>query len=164
MARSDWWPRRKKSCAARARHDALDRLVRNPQGSAPRLRGDKLYGGQGNSMQDNLPDLSGIEEQALVLSQAAIQLDQARSGKRDPLVLATALEANVEVWVAIRALVDDPATTLQPNVCENLRRLSVFVASSTFMHGINISDSTLNTLININLQISEGLLEGAKRR
>ena len=115
-------------------------------------------------MQDNLPDLSGIEEQALVLSQAAIQLDQARSGKRDPLALATALEANVEVWVAIRALVDDPATSLQPNVCENLRRLSVFVASSTFMHGINISDSTLNTLININLQISEGLLEGAKRR
>jgi flagellar biosynthesis activator protein FlaF len=115
-------------------------------------------------MQDNLSELSGIEEQALVLSQAAIQLDQARSGKRDPHKLATALEANVEVWVAIRALVDDPVTTLQPNVCENLRRLSVFVASSTFMHGINISDSTLNTLININLQISEGLLEGAKRR
>jgi hypothetical protein len=32
------------------------------------------------------------------------------------------------------------------------------------MHGVNIAESTLNTLININLQISEGLLEGAKRR
>ncbi|MEK7246396.1 MAG: flagellar biosynthesis regulator FlaF [Pseudomonadota bacterium] len=115
-------------------------------------------------MQDGLSDLSAIEEQALVLSQAAIELDQARSGKRDPFVLTTALEANVEVWVAIRALVDDPATTLQPNIRENLRRLSVFVASSTFMHGANIPDSTLNTLININFQISEGLLEGANRR
>ena len=115
-------------------------------------------------MKDDLPDLSVIEEQALVLSQAAIGLDQARAGKRDPHALTTALEANVEVWVAIRALVDDPATTLQPNICDNLRRLSVFVASTTFMHGVNIADSTLNTLININLQISEGLLEGAKRR
>lgn len=115
-------------------------------------------------MKDDLPDLSAIEEQAMVLSRAAIGLDQARAGKRDPLALTTALEANVEVWVAIRALVDDPASTLQQNIRHNLRRLSEFVASTTFAHGVNIADSTLNTLININLQISEGLLEGAKRR
>lgn len=115
-------------------------------------------------MQDDLTDLGAIEAQALILSQAAIGLDQARSGKRDPHELTTALEANVEVWVAIRALVDDPATALLQNIRDNLRRLSVFVASTTFMHGVNITDSTLNTLININLQISEGLLEGAKRR
>ena len=115
-------------------------------------------------MKDDLPDLSAIEEQAMVLSQAAIGLDQARAGTRDLHALTTALEANVEVWVAIRALVDNPATGLQQNIRENLRRLSVFVASTTFMHGVDIADSTLNTLININLQISEGLLESAKRR
>ena len=115
-------------------------------------------------MKDDLPDLSAIEEQALILSQAAIGLDQARSGQRDPHALATALEANVEVWVAIRALADAPATALQDNIRENLRRLSVFVASTTFMHGVDIAEPTLNTLININLQISEGLLESAKRR
>lgn len=115
-------------------------------------------------MKDDFPDLSAVEEQALVLSQAAIGLDQARAGTRDPVVMARALEANVEVWVAIRALMEDPATAIQPNIRENLLRLSMFVASTTFMHGIEIPDSTLNTLININLQISEGLLEGAKRR
>jgi len=31
-------------------------------------------------------------------------------------------------------------------------------------HGVDIRESTLNTLININLQISEGLLEGARGR
>ncbi len=115
-------------------------------------------------MKDDLPDLSAIEAQALVLSQAAIGLDQARSGKRDPHALAMALESNIQVWVAICALVDAPACPLQPNIRENLRRLSDFVASTTFKHGVDIVDSTLNTLININLQISEGLLEGAKRR
>jgi flagellar biosynthesis regulator FlaF len=115
-------------------------------------------------MEDALPDLSAIEEQALVLSQAAIGLDQARAGVRDAGALAKALEANVEVWVAIRTLVEDPASAIQQNVRDNLLRLSMFVASTTFKHGIGIPDSTLNTLININLQISEGLLEGAKRR
>lgn len=115
-------------------------------------------------MKDNLPDLSAIEEQALVLSQAAIGLDQARSGKRDPHALAMALEANVQVWVAICALVDTPDSALEPNIRENLRRLSDFVAGTTFKYGIDVVDSTLNTLININLQISEGLLESSKRR
>ncbi len=115
-------------------------------------------------MKADLPDLSAIEEQALVLSQAAIGLDQARAGARDPGLLAKALEANVEVWVAIRTLMEDPATAIQKNIRDNLLRLSMFVASTTFVHGVDIPDTTLNTLININLQISEGLLEGAKRR
>ena len=115
-------------------------------------------------MKDDLPDLSAIEAQALVLSQAAIGLDQARSGGRDPRALASALEANIQVWAAIRALVEDPSSPMQSNIRDNLLRLSMFVASTTFMHGVDINDSTLNTLININLQISEGLLEGAKRR
>ncbi len=115
-------------------------------------------------MTDDLPELSAIEEQALVLAQAAIGLDQARAGVRDAHKLATALEANLEVWVALRGIVDDPASTVAANVRDNLRRLCDFVAGSTFTHGVNMTESLLNTLININFQISEGLLEGARRR
>ena len=150
MARSVWSPPWMKFYAT-----ALDSRVPSPQGSASARQ---------ETMKNDLPDLSAIEEQALVLSQAAIGLDQARAGKRDPSDLAGALEANVEVWVAIRALVENPTSAIQQNIRDNLLRLSMFVASTTFMHGVDIPDSTLNTLININLQISEGLLEGAKRR
>ncbi len=115
-------------------------------------------------MQTDIPDLSAIEEQALLLSQAAIGLDQARAGARDAHKLATALEANLEVWVGIRAVIDGPDCGVETAVCDNLRRLCDFIAGSTFKHGINMTDSTINTLININFQISEGLLEGAKRR
>ncbi|MBM3565963.1 MAG: hypothetical protein FJX42_07610 [Alphaproteobacteria bacterium] len=115
-------------------------------------------------MQNVLPELTAIEEQALVLSQAAIGLDQARSGVRDSFKLAMALEANVEVWVAIRAVVDAPNSGVPENIAANLRRLCDFVAGCTFTHGINMTESMINTLININLQISEGLLEGAKQR
>lgn len=115
-------------------------------------------------MNNDLPDLSAIEEQALLLAQAAIGLDQARAGARDPHKLATALEANLEVWVAIRAIVDDPDSAIADNIRGNLRRLCDFIAESTFTHGINMTESRINTLININFQISEGLLEGAKQR
>ena len=42
-------------------------------------------------------------------------------------------------------------------------QLSNFVAQTTFSQGAAISDSSLDCLININLQLSEGLLEGHNR-
>lgn len=105
--------------------------------------------------------LSLPEEQALALSRAAIMLDQARQDLSDKGALGVALNQNLETWVAIRTVVQKPSSGLSEAVQRNLVRLSNFVADSTFKSSDSISEKTIDTLININLQISEGLLEGA---
>lgn len=108
--------------------------------------------------------LSLPEEQALALSRAAIMLDQARQNLGDRGALGAALNQNLETWVAIRTVAQKPNNGLTASVQQNLVRLSNFVADSTFKSADSISEKTLDTLININLQISEGLLEGAGSR
>lgn len=109
-------------------------------------------------------ELSIPEEQALALSRAAIMLDQARQNPSDRSILGAALNQNLETWVALRTIAQRPGTGLTEPVQHNLVRLSNFVADSTFKSAESISEKTLDTLININLQISEGLLEGAGNR
>lgn len=104
--------------------------------------------------------LSLAEEQAFQLSQSAILLDQARQSPGDKAMLAAALEQNMETWIALKVLINDVSCTLPEAVKANLRQLSDFVTSRT-MQGVEaMSPSTLDALINVNLQISEGLLEG----
>ncbi|CCQ74170.1 flagellar biosynthesis regulator FlaF [Magnetospira sp. QH-2] len=103
--------------------------------------------------------LSLTEENAFNLSQVAIQLDQARE---DSTQLATALERNMEVWVAMRIMVSRAGEALQQDTKDNLIRLSQFVAETTMKYGADIPGEVIDTLININLQISEGFLESAK--
>lgn len=105
--------------------------------------------------------LSVPEEQAFALSRAAILLDQARQNPSDRTALGAALNENLEIWVAIKMIAEGPGSNLSAAVQQNLVRLSNFVADSTFRSAEDISEQTIETLININLQISEGLLEGA---
>ncbi|CAA7620755.1 conserved hypothetical protein [Magnetospirillum sp. LM-5] len=111
----------------------------------------------------NETNLSVAEEQAFQLSQAAIGLDQAKAARSNLSGLAVALERNLEVWVALKTIVSSSDCLLPDAVKENLRRLAEFVADRTLQGVDNIADTTIDALININLQISEGLLEGAKK-
>ena len=113
-------------------------------------------------MENIIPDeMSVAEEGAFQLSQAAVKLDQARSEKDGkPGGLVDALNQNLEVWVAIRSIVMREDCPLSSETKDNLIKLSKFVADKTFAGIDTIADSTLESLININLQISEGLLEG----
>lgn len=106
-------------------------------------------------------EISPVEEDALALVQTAVLLDNSRA---DPGKLVAALEANLELWVAIRTLVSRGNEALSGEARGNLLRLSQYVASETLSKGAEIDSETLNTLININMQISEGLLEGLKHR
>jgi flagellar biosynthesis regulator FlaF len=108
-------------------------------------------------------NLSVAEEQAFLLSQAAIALDQAKAERGDQGKLVAALERNLEVWVALKTIVSSDDCLLSDAVKDNLRRLAAFVADRTLQGVEAIADSTIDALININLQISEGLLEGAKK-
>lgn len=109
-------------------------------------------------------ELNFAEEQAFQLSQAAIRLDEARQERGDLSKLAAALEANLETWVAIKTVLTAEACQLAAPVKENIARLATFVAERTFLGVDKLEDSTIDALININLQISEGLLEGATKK
>ena len=110
---------------------------------------------------DIFGDLSAVEKDAAALSDAAIRLDQARG---DDKMLVAALDHNLELWVGIRTIVSqwEEYNPMPMEARENLVKLSQYVADSTFIHGQDIADKTLNSLININLQIAQGLLEGAE--
>ncbi len=108
--------------------------------------------------------LSLAEEQAFQLTQAAIQLDQSRAeGSADPGALTAALENNLTVWVSLRTVVSTESCTITEQAKQNLVRLAQFVADRTLTGEQPMSNETIDTLINVNLQISEGLLEGAKK-
>jgi flagellar biosynthesis regulator FlaF len=100
------------------------------------------------------------EEEAFGLSRAAVLLDQAKQNRDDTVAMTAALNHNLELWVAIRSLVQRPESGLPKSVEDNLIRLSNFVADTTFRSIDFLEETTIDTLININLQISEGLLEG----
>ncbi len=106
-------------------------------------------------------ELSALEEDAYCLMEAAVLIDQARkndaSGKEG--ILEAALNNNLDLWIAIRSVISQPENRLSNDLKENLTRLSDFVAAKSRIDDEMISDRTLTTLININLQISEGLLE-----
>ncbi|MBC8338535.1 MAG: hypothetical protein ISR51_09395 [Rhodospirillales bacterium] len=113
---------------------------------------------------------SVAEEMAFQLVQAAVQIDGARHDKSfAPEALVMALNQNMETWVAMRSILKRQDCGLDEDVRENLNRLGLFVSERTFSTGETgengrmageIADGTIDTLININLQISEGLLEG----
>ena len=104
--------------------------------------------------------LSISEEEAFGLSRAAVMLDQAKQNRADKVALATALNHNLELWVAIQGMVARRDNDLPESVKDNLISLGNYVADTTFKSADGLKDETIDTLININLQISEGLLEG----
>lgn len=110
-----------------------------------------------NKEPEDFSDLSIPEQDAFALSQAAIMLDQA---KGDPKAVAAALDHNLQLWVSIRTLVSRPNNLLPGQIKDNLKKLANYVADTTFKHGGSASEQIIDSLININLQISQGLLEG----
>lgn len=106
-----------------------------------------------------LDGLTTLEEAAFNLSKAAMMLDQSRD---DYGKLAVALEKNMEVWIAIRTMMSQESVQVPKETRQNLVKLSQFVAQTTLAQGVEMPTDILDTFINIDLQISEGLLAGQK--
>lgn len=107
--------------------------------------------------------LSLVEEQAYQLSRVALALDNARAlaGPAAPAIPAL-LQENLMVWTALRTVVSRPDCSLTPETKKNLADLGNFMADKAFSPD-SLQDKTLDMIIQINLQICEGLLEGEKR-
>lgn len=96
---------------------------------------------------------------ALALLKSAVALDEARGNSS---AMAMALDANLELWVKIRTLMENKNQHLWRDIKDNLIKLSKVVTAKTFEYSKNADEKKVDMLININLQICEGLLERKK--
>jgi flagellar biosynthesis regulator FlaF len=111
------------------------------------------------NMMSTVPsNLTVFEEDALALTQAALDISRAYESK-DEKRLAAALDRNLKLWVGIRTLVSSAENPLPMPIKDNLIRLSSFVAQKTFEMQNGANAKTIEALANTNLQISEGLLD-----
>jgi len=140
------------------RRRLVNKLRGNPGRAWPAIRR------RAENMAFDENNLSMSEEQAFQLTQAALRIDRARARRaEDPSGLTDSLNQNLEVWVALRTAVMSENCELPDEVCQNLAKLSQFVADKTFSDG-EIAETTLDAFVHINLQIAEGLLEGHGRK
>lgn len=105
----------------------------------------------------DIEQLGKAQEDALALAAAAIQIDQARTEGGSSLT--TALDHNLQLWVGIKTLMQRPDNPMPKPIRDNLIQLSQFVTQKTFEVSNGVTDEILDSLIAVNLQISEGLLE-----
>lgn len=106
--------------------------------------------------------LSAIEEDAFALVQRANAISEARS-KSDNATLVQALDDNMQLWVEIMTAMARPNNPLPKEIRENLIKLAQFTAQQTMTFNEDTDDKVLQTLIDTNLNISEGLLEAVKK-
>jgi flagellar biosynthesis regulator FlaF len=102
--------------------------------------------------------LSLAEEDALALTQAALEISRSYESKNEKR-LAAALDRNMQLWVGIRTMVSVADNPLPMPIKDNLIRLASFVAQKTFEMQGGSHLKTIEALVNTNLQIAEGLLE-----
>lgn len=113
-------------------------------------------------MVDSTRLLTPLEEDALAITKAAIDMSMAKEEK-DEASMITALDSNLKLWVGIRTLVKRNDSQFPMETRNNLLRLSDFVAQKTFELGRELNFDTVEALINTNLQIAEGLLESLEK-
>ena len=100
------------------------------------------------------------EMDAAAFSQAAYVLDQARQSLDDSELGERALKYNQLLWSIIQADVAGNDNALPEELKANLMSLSIFVDKQTSKGLTSPSDELYDSLININLNIAEGLMEG----
>ena len=100
------------------------------------------------------------EMDAAAFSQAAYVLDQARQNLGELDACEKALTYNQLLWSIIQADVAEGKNVLPDELKANLMSLSIFVDKQTTKALANPSEEIFDSLININLNIAEGLMEG----
>ncbi len=98
------------------------------------------------------------ETDAIALARAAALIEQARIA--DPGRVSMALKHNVALWTAIRAITRTANGSLPEAVKTNLGKLGDFVIAATPDAARAPAEATCDALININRQVSAGLLNG----
>lgn len=106
-------------------------------------------------------NFSDPEKDAYTLMTAASLLSEADT----PEKVNIALDHNLKLWIAIKTVVQDGGNALAPEVKDNLRQLSQWVATTTMEAGSGeFEGSKLIALARVNMHIAEGLVRGQQNK
>lgn len=88
-------------------------------------------------------------------------MSHAASGNSDKEKIL-ALDSNLKLWVEIETTLKNAKNLLPDEIKSNLLKLSKFVERLTLSKGVKMTKNDFDTLVNINMQISEGLVDAVK--
>ena len=98
------------------------------------------------------------EVEAMAFTKAALMLDEAKGQTKDYDAYAAALKFNQLLWTIIQADIVDTANTLPPQLKANILSLSIFVDKQTVKALADTNGDHLDSLIDINKNLAEGLM------
>jgi flagellar biosynthesis activator protein FlaF len=98
--------------------------------------------------------------EAWALLEAARELNQTKGGPVEPF--RAALRKNWRLWTIFQASLLDPECTVPNEIRRNLLGLASFIDRQTALLLATPDPVKVDALVNINRQISEGLLEGVR--
>ena len=106
--------------------------------------------------------MSPREIEAMAFTKAALMLDEAKGRLDDYDAYAAALKFNQLLWTIIQADIVDKENQLPPALKANILSLSIFVDKQTIKSLANVDAANLDSLININKNLAEGLMTKAE--
>ena len=112
-------------------------------------------------MKTNTNQVTNAEEEASIMLNHAVALSRAANSGTDREKIQ-ALDSNLKLWVEIETTLKNAKNLLPQEIKENLLKLSKFVERLTLSKGVHMSKSDYDTLVNINMQISEGLVQAVR--
>jgi flagellar protein FlaF len=98
------------------------------------------------------------EVEAMAFTKAALMLDEAKGQTEDYDAYAAALKFNQLLWTIIQADIVDPVNKLPPQLKANILSLSIFVDKQTVKALSDTNGDHLDSLIDINKNLAEGLM------
>ncbi len=104
------------------------------------------------------------KEEAFSLLKCAVDISTARVNN-NASELVSALDNNLKLWVYIKTLAKGKNNKLPAETKQNLIKLADYVSAKTLEVGRNVNnvnDTIIDSMINTNLQISEGLITSKK--
>lgn len=112
-------------------------------------------------MNNNVDQVKNAENEAVVLLNHAMAIANA-ANSHDELEIISVLDSNLRLWVEIETSLKNAKNLLPEDIKGNLLKLSKFVERLTLSKGSKMSKTDFDCLVNINMQISEGLIEAVK--
>lgn len=112
-------------------------------------------------MNNNVDQVKNAETEAVILLNHAMAIARAATSQ-DELEIITVLDSNLKLWVEIETSLKSAKNLLPEDIKDNLLKLSKFVERLTLSKGSKMSKTDFDCLVNINMQISEGLIEAVK--
>lgn len=112
-------------------------------------------------MNKSADQVKNAEDEATILLNHAVALSHAAANGSEQNKIA-ALDSNLKLWVEIETTLKNAKNLLPEEIKNNLLKLSKYVERLTLTKGVSMNKSDFDTLVNINVQISEGLVEAVK--